>query len=52
MPGKQGGTVKPLKQPKKEPNVVDDDTAEFKKKQREIKEADENLAKRLTKKKK
>jgi len=35
MPGRQGGKAKPLKAPKKGEKEVDDEDAEFKKKQRE-----------------
>eukprot|EP01015_Nassula_variabilis_P006991 TRINITY_DN1531_c0_g1_i9.p1 TRINITY_DN1531_c0_g1~~TRINITY_DN1531_c0_g1_i9.p1 ORF type:complete len:131 (+),score=90.22 TRINITY_DN1531_c0_g1_i9:1-393(+) len=44
MPGKQGGTVKPLKKPKKEAAELDESDVAFKQKQKEEAKAVQSLA--------
>lgn len=52
MPGKQGGTVKPLKQPKKEKKELDEADAAFKDKQKADAKAAADLKAKITKGKK
>jgi len=52
MPGKQGGTVKPLKAPKKEQKELDDSDLAFKERQKADQKAAQALKDKLTKGKK